>query len=48
MPNVIVSPHIGGMSTHYDRRAMDLFMENVKRYLSGAPLLNRFDLQKGY
>ncbi len=48
MPNVIVSPHIGGMSVHYNQRAMDLFIENTKRYLSGVPLLNRFDPQKGY
>lgn len=48
MPNVIVSPHIAGMSTHYNRRALDLFIENLKRYLAGSPLLNRFDPQKGY
>jgi hypothetical protein len=36
------------MSTHYEQRAVDLFRENLKRYLSGAPLLNRFDPQKGY
>ncbi len=48
MPNVIVSPHIAGMSTHYNRRALDLFIENLRRYLAGSPLLNRFDPQKGY
>ncbi len=48
MPNVIVSPHIAGMSMHYNRRALDLFIENLKRYLAGAALLNRFDPQKGY
>jgi phosphoglycerate dehydrogenase-like enzyme len=48
LPNVILSPHIAGMSTHYEQRAVDLFSENLKRYLSGAPLLNRFDPQKGY
>lgn len=46
--NVLVSPHIGGMSMHYNQRAMDLFIENLKRYLTGAPLLNRFDLTRGY
>lgn len=48
MPNVIVSPHIGGMSAHYNHRAVDMFSENLKRYLSGVVLLNRFDIQKGY
>lgn len=48
LPNVIVSPHIGGMSAHYNARAIDLFTENLKQYLSGAPLLNRFDPSRGY
>ena len=48
LPNVIVSPHIAGMSNFYNARAMDLFIENCKRYLAGSPLLNRFDPQKGY
>jgi phosphoglycerate dehydrogenase-like enzyme len=48
MPNVIVTPHIAGMSMHYNLRAIDLFSENLKRYLTGAPLLNRYDPQKGY
>ncbi len=48
LPNVIVTPHIGGMSIHYNQRAVDLFTENLKRYLTGAPLYNRYDVQKGY
>jgi phosphoglycerate dehydrogenase-like enzyme len=46
--NVIVTPHIGGFSHYYNSRAIELFAENFKRYLTGAPLLNRFDPQKGY
>lgn len=48
MPNVIITPHIGGMSVHYNQRAIDLFSENIKRYLTGSPLYNRYDPQKGY
>jgi phosphoglycerate dehydrogenase-like enzyme len=48
LPNVIVSAHIGGMSTQYNRRAIELFIENCKRYLAGSPVLNRFDPLKGY
>jgi phosphoglycerate dehydrogenase-like enzyme len=48
LPNVYVSAHIGGMSTQYNSRAMDLFIENCKRYLAGSPVLNRFDVVKGY
>jgi phosphoglycerate dehydrogenase-like enzyme len=48
MPNVIVTPHIGGMSAAYQYRAIKLFTENLKRYLEGITLLNRFDVMKGY
>jgi phosphoglycerate dehydrogenase-like enzyme len=47
-PNVIVTPHIAGISPQYDLRAFDLFAENLKRYLESRPLLNRFDLGRGY
>lgn len=48
LPNTIISPHISGLSEHYNQRAIQLFAENIKRYLTGAPLLNRLDLEKGY
>ena len=48
MPTVIVTPHIGGMSAAYQYRAIKLFTENLKRYLEGITLLNRFDVMKGY
>ena len=47
-PNTIITPHVAGMSVHYNARAVDLFVENLKRYLTGAPLFNRFDAQRGY
>ena len=48
LPNTIITPHVGGMSEFYSERAVALFMENLKRYLSGSTLLNRFDPQRGY
>jgi phosphoglycerate dehydrogenase-like enzyme len=48
LPNAIITPHIGGISLHYNDRAIALFVENLRRYVSGAALLNRFDAQKGY
>jgi phosphoglycerate dehydrogenase-like enzyme len=48
LPNVIITPHIGGMSVHYNQHAIELFSENLKRYLTGAPLYNRYDPQRGY
>lgn len=48
LPNVILSPHIAGMTEHYDERAVDLFLENLNRYLAGEDLLNQIDLERGY
>jgi phosphoglycerate dehydrogenase-like enzyme len=48
MPNVIITPHIAGISTHYDKRAVELFAENLSRYIADLPLYNIFDLKKGY
>lgn len=48
LPNLIITPHIAGFSTYYNERAAALFAENLKRYLGGAALFNRFDPQKGY
>jgi phosphoglycerate dehydrogenase-like enzyme len=48
MPNVIITPHIAGISAHYDERAMALFAENLLRYIADLPLYNVFDIKKGY
>lgn len=48
LPNVILTPHIAGMSRFYNLRAVDLFIDNLNRYLKGEPLLNLIDLQRGY
>ncbi len=48
MPNVLMTPHIAGYSPHYDDRAASLFAENLQRYLSGLPLYNLIDLERGY
>jgi phosphoglycerate dehydrogenase-like enzyme len=40
MDNVIVTPHISGATGKYDERAATLFAENLRRYLTGLPLLN--------
>ena len=48
MENVIVSPHVGGATRRYDALVVDVFVENLKRYLSGQPLLNAVDWSAGY
>ena len=45
---VIVSPHVSGFLPSYDERCVDLFAQNLGRYLEGAPLLNRVDRARGY
>lgn len=48
MPNVQITPHISGLSVYYDERAVDLFCENLRRYLHGEPLLNLVQRERGY
>jgi phosphoglycerate dehydrogenase-like enzyme len=46
--NAILTPHIAGLTPHYNNRAEDLFAQNLRRYLSGEPLLNQVDYERGY
>lgn len=48
MPNVILSPHVAGGSKSYTERAIDMFAENLQRFLTDRPLLNVFDPNRGY
>ena len=47
-PNVIITPHVSGITPHYDQRAVELFADNLHRYLAGLPLFNRIDPDRGY
>jgi phosphoglycerate dehydrogenase-like enzyme len=47
-PNVLITPHISGITPHFDERAVELFGANIQRYLAGLPLYNRIDLERGY
>lgn len=46
--NVILTPHISGNSPFYDDRAVELFAENLSRFLAGQPLYNQFSPELGY
>lgn len=48
MPNVILTPHVGGQSRRRIDDMTDFFCENLSRYLSGRPLLNLVDKRLGY
>ena len=49
-PNVIITPHIAGNSEKelLDKRTVDIFAENLRRYLSRQPLINIVDKQLRY
>lgn len=48
MPNVILTPHVSGFSPLYKERAGLMFAENLRRYLHGEPLLNKFEVGRSY
>lgn len=48
MPNVIVSPHSASTVVQENDRLVDLFIENLHRYLDGRPLVNVFDHSRKY
>ena len=48
LSNVLITPHISGLTRHYDERAAALFEENLRRYLAGEPLLNVVDKAQNY
>ena len=49
LPNVFLTPHIApGDAKPLLRRKLELFLENLARYLRGEPLLNLVDPARGY
>jgi len=48
MDNVVITPHIAGMSSSARNRTLILFQENLRRYLNGDKLLNVVNIKKGY
>ena len=48
LPNVIMSPHMAGSSDKRSYHLLENFQENLRRYLSGKPLLNVIDKNTQY
>ena len=48
LPNVIVTPHHGALTSATRRRGHEIFLDNLQRFLRGAPLRNVVDKLNGY
>ncbi len=48
LPNVIATPHASHSSPRVQERTLGLFLENLRRWKAGEPLLNVVDLRAGY
>jgi phosphoglycerate dehydrogenase-like enzyme len=48
MPNVILTPHSATSSQQFRQRLLDLFCDNLRRYVAGEPLLNVVDKEAGF
>jgi phosphoglycerate dehydrogenase-like enzyme len=48
LPNVILTPHVAGVTSRYFDRFAPLLAENLGRWLDGRPLKNRYDPTRGY
>ena len=48
LPNVIISPHSASTVAAENGRIVDIFLDNLDRYLGGRPLRNQFERARGY
>jgi phosphoglycerate dehydrogenase-like enzyme len=48
LPNVIITAHYAGSTPFYTRRALEIFIENLRRYRAGQPLEHVVDKERGY
>ena len=48
LPNAVVSPHVAGDFAGWREALVELFVENLERYLTGNPLRNVVDKKLGF
>ena len=48
MPNVVITPHVSGRSALTRRRWHDVYINNLRRFGRGEPLINVVDKLAGY
>jgi D-2-hydroxyacid dehydrogenase (NADP+) len=41
MPNVLITPHTGGETSLYEKRLVDIMVENLRRWERGEPFIHR-------
>ena len=41
MENVIITPHVAACSVHISQRHLEVLLENIRRFVNGAALLNK-------
>ncbi|KAE8367970.1 D-isomer specific 2-hydroxyacid dehydrogenase [Aspergillus caelatus] len=46
--NVVITPHVGGNSTHYNERVLKVLARNLKNIADGKGLINRINKSLGY
>lgn len=46
--DVLITPHVSGVSRRFWERQLELMLENLRRYLAGERLLNLVDKEAGY
>lgn len=47
-PNVVITPHVSGLSRKYMDSLVELFAANIDRYIKGERLYNLVDPDRGY
>ena len=45
---VVITPHISAVTDVSEHQGINLFCDNLRRYLEGQPLANVIDWQRGY
>lgn len=48
LENLIITPHVAGVSQRRPQRTYEFFRENLRRYVAGEPLLNVVDKRRGF
>lgn len=47
-PQVIITPHVSGITPKFFERIAAVMAENIRRYVKGEPLANPIDIARGY